>query len=393
MANEPTSYEDWAKGWLDYLGAPATGPDDPRVKVIEGWESVEAPPAQDFGNVGPTYNPLDVEYDKPYYNPLPGQGQWNTQGVSTFPNAAEGYEATTNFWSNPTDDPIIKALSNPKATQQEIANALYGGAFADSTVGSPANVDYVNSILQNAGINASYSGGPPGVLVTQNTPAAKDTYMQDPESISKAGVIGQILIQLDLVLNPTHTIKAPSTLEDIFTLGAAGAVYGVTDIAMIVATVIFRAFFVLGFLALLWVGIQQLTGGVAGRVLHAGGTPFRLLGKGATTAGRFYGTPIQRAREARLASGQELRSTEIAARAPERELRIARGQQQLAQAPSRLQAQQQAIAARQQMLATEPVRARQRARRLAIAQRNVALKERAEARRYGRSQQDFPEDE
>ena len=152
-------------------------------------------------------------------------------------------------------------------------------------------------------INVGY--GPQDVTGGQSSTdtTSPDTTNTGPQTFGEASTMGKILIQLDLILNPTHSIKAPGTLESLLTIGAADAVYGVSDVAMIVATVIFRGFFVLGFLALLWTGIQDLTEKRAGRV--AGGIAAPIKGTTGIIT-RQYGTGIQRKRESRLEGAADL---------------------------------------------------------------------------------------
>jgi hypothetical protein len=354
--SNPTTYLDWAYGWLNYLGAPATSPNDPRVKLIESWEQAEASEAQDFGpdpgkepSTG-THNPLDVEYSSKYWTSLPGQGEWNSEGVSTFPNAEEGYEATTNFFNVGVDKPIITALKNPNATDDQLESAMRGGAFETSDVQTLANQDYISNILTvfQGGVAQE---GPPNPNPISASVVQSPSYGSDPEGIKEAGTIGQILIQLDFILNPTHTIKSPDLVESILTLGIANAVEGTEELAMIIATVIFRAFFVLGFLALLWIGLQDLTGKRAGTVAHVAGAPIRAVTGTTNTAARFFGTPIQRRRESRLETTAERGERALTERTTGREERIKLGRSQMA-ATTRRQGKSIRHSARQLYLKT-----------------------------------------
>jgi hypothetical protein len=151
----------------------------------------------------------------------------------------------------------------------------------------------------NYPVNVGYGPAPvTGGTVTPSAPASTS-----PQTFGEASTLGKILIQLDLILNPTHSIQSPGTLESILTLGAADVAYGVSDVAMIVATVIFRSFFVLGFLALLWTGIQDITEKRAGRVASTATAPVTGV-TGAIT--HQFGTGIQRKRETRLEQTADL---------------------------------------------------------------------------------------
>ncbi len=218
-------------------------------------------------------------------------------------------------------------------------------------------------------INVGY--GPPVVT------GGKTTTNTGPQSFGAASTLGKMLIQLDLILNPQHSIQAPGTLESILTLGVADAAYGISDVAMIVATVIFRGFFVLGFLALLWTGIQDITEKRAGRVAGGIAAPIKgvagIIGSGTDR----YGTPIQRAREERLRAAAAVQAQGVAARSTIAESRAATTRS-VETRKTRRQTRQLAELGRKAELEAE--RQRLAAIRASVAQRSVAVKESREAR-------------
>ena len=180
------------------------------------------------------------------------------------------------------------------AYNQKSTSDLYA-AVAKSWGGDASYLpDYGIPNTSNSGLTFPINVGYGPSIVTGGKTTSPDTTNTGPQSFGAASTLGKILIQLDLILNPQHSIQAPGTLESILTLGVADAAYGISDVAMIVATVIFRGFFVLGFLALLWTGIQDITEKRAGRV--AGGIAAPIKGTtGAIT--HQFGTGIQRKRE------------------------------------------------------------------------------------------------
>ncbi len=187
---------------------------------------------------------------------------------------------------------------NLKSTSGDIYQAIAKSWGQDYLVAKDLGVPESTSGIAYP-VNVGYGPG----IVTGGSPSTPATYSSDPEGIKEAGTMGQILIQLDYILNPSHTIKQPGLVESILTVGTADVA---TDVATVVATVIFRAFFVLGFLALLWIGLQDLTGKRAGQVTGAATAPYRAVRGGVRGTTRLFGTPIQRKRETRLEQATEL---------------------------------------------------------------------------------------
>ena len=264
------------------------------------------------------------------------------------------------------------------AYNQKSTSDLYA-AVAKSWGGDASYLpDYGIPNTSNSGLtfptNVGY--GPPVVTGGKSSPG-QPAAPAGPQSFGAASTLGKILIQLDLILNPQHSIQAPGTLESILTLGAADAAYGISDVAMIVATVIFRGFFVLGFLALLWTGIQDITEKRAGRVAGGIAAPIKgvagIIGSGTDR----YGTPIQRAREERLRGAAAIQAQGVAARSTIAESRAATTRS-VETRKTRRQTRQLAELGRKAELEAE--RQRLAAIRASVAQRSVAVKESREAR-------------
>ena len=229
-------------------------------------------------------------------------GFFGLSDVASYPGGSPS-AALLKDTSSPSFEQQAEITASQIAHNEKTTSDLYA-AVAKSWGGDASYLpDYGIPNTSNSGLtfptNVGY--GPP--VVTGGKTTSPNTTNTGPQSFGEASTLGKILIQLDLILNPQHSIQAPGTLESILTLGVADAAYGISDVAMIVATVIFRGFFVLGFLALLWTGIQDITEKRAGRV--AGGIAAPITGvTGAIT--HQFGTGIQRKRENRLEGAADL---------------------------------------------------------------------------------------
>ena len=135
------SLEQWAAGFLQYIGAPATRPSDARVLFLEKWATVEG--TFYLGNVN---NPLDTEL------PEPGNGLWNSAGVRTYPTLTEGYEATLATIRQGIDAPMLAALKDVKSTVASLTAAL---SASDWTGYGPQSAD-------ESGYAGAVSRGPVG---------------------------------------------------------------------------------------------------------------------------------------------------------------------------------------------------------------------------------------
>jgi hypothetical protein len=238
-----------------------------------------------------------------YVNAESYGGYFGLGDTSTYPGGSPSHTLLTTTGS-PSFEEQAEIVASQIAYNEKTTSDLYA-AVAKSWGGDASYLpDYGIPNTSNSGLtfptNVGY--GPTTVTGGKSSPG-QPAAPAGPQSFGAASTMGKILIQLDLVLNPTHSIQSPGTLESILTLGAADVAYGVSDVAMIVATVIFRGFFVLGFLALLWTGIQDLTEKRAGRVAGIAAAPIKST-TGAIT--HQFGTGIQRKRESRLEGAADL---------------------------------------------------------------------------------------
>ena len=309
-------------------------------------------------------------------------GFFGLSDVATYPGGSPS-AALLKDTSSASFEQQAEITASQIAYNEKTTSDLYA-AVAKSWDGDASYLpDYGIPNTSNSGltfpttsVNVGY--GPP--IITGGKIITSPDTNTGPQSFGAASTMGKILIQLDLILNPTHTIKSPGTLESILTLGTADAAYGISDVAMIIATVIFRGFFVLGFLALLWTGIQDLTEKRAGRVAGGIAAPFT---KGASLIGSSIdrqGTPIQRAREERLRGSAAIQAQGIAARSTIAESRAATTRS-VETRKTRRQTRQLAELGRKAELEAE--RQRLAAIRASVAQRSVAVKESRESRISG----------
>ena len=231
--------------------------------------------------------------------------QAEEHGIGGYINSENygGFFGLSDVASYPGGSPSAALLQDTSSSSFEQQAEITASQIAYN---QKSTSDLYAAVAKSWGGDASYLPDY-GIPNTSNSGLGKttspDTTNTGPQSFSAASTLGKILIQLDLILNPQHSIQAPGTLESILTLGVADAAYGIGDVAMIVATVIFRGFFVLGFLALLWTGIQDITEKRAGRVAGGIAAPIKST-TGAIT--RQFGTGIQRKRESRLEGAADL---------------------------------------------------------------------------------------
>ena len=205
--------------------------------------------------------------------------QAEEHGIGGYINSENygGFFGLSDVASYPGGSPSAALLQDTSSSSFEQQAEITASQIAYN---QKSTSDLYAAVAKSWGGDASYLPDY-GIPNTSNSGLGKttspDTTNTGPQSFSAASTLGKILIQLDLILNPQHSIQAPGTLESILTLGVADAAYGIGDVAMIVATVIFRGFFVLGFLALLWTGIQDITEKRAGRVAGGIAAPIKSI--------------------------------------------------------------------------------------------------------------------
>ena len=141
-AAQPQTAEQWAAGFLEYLKAPATGPDDPRLLFLEAWENKEADV-----QTNPT-NTLAIENNEGLKS-----SNFNSSGVKTFGNVTDGYVALHKYLINQGLTGMLQQLTNPSSTVQSLGQALADANWEGSA--TPAaradSLSYANDVVSAAG--------------------------------------------------------------------------------------------------------------------------------------------------------------------------------------------------------------------------------------------------
>ncbi len=170
-----TNVEQWAEGFLQYLGHPATSVNDPRLKFLIAWDTHE-------GDVqsNPT-NGLAIEDGGP---------TMSGSKVSAFKNIQDGYVALHKYLVNNGITGVLQGLTNPASTVESLTHALAGANWEGSATpeARAASLNYANSVGQAAGgttivqpLKVGGTGAPPattpGALgVAQQTLGMKENY-------------------------------------------------------------------------------------------------------------------------------------------------------------------------------------------------------------------------
>lgn len=145
----------WAEGYLKYIGAPATGADDSRVKFLAAQAMHEGTAAKN--------NPLAIEDGGK--DGLPG----NT-AISQFTSVEEGYKALANYMS--TNSPqYFTTLRTSNTNTDSLTKALAGAEWEGSA--TPAAKTASASYAQAVGSAAGGVTGEAGAVNIPTQPAAQ----------------------------------------------------------------------------------------------------------------------------------------------------------------------------------------------------------------------------
>lgn len=248
MTTAPTNLQQWAMGYLAYIGAPAKSANDARVKFLEQWANEEG-----TYSIGNANNPLDIEQptgssasSNSWAASLPTSGLWNAQGVATYPDYSTGYAVTQHTMEQGFDLPIYNELQNPNATESSLQTALAKSNWTGAGQGAPANASYASSVTGVASSN-------PSANQSVNSQGTSSSGSQGP-TYTLTGLAG-LLQDIDKLLNPAG--PGVGTVTSLLTLGTADVASSVVGV---LETLVVRLMFAAGFMAITYLGVKTLTG-------------------------------------------------------------------------------------------------------------------------------------
>jgi hypothetical protein len=157
----PETPEEWAAGFLQYLGVPASGPTDPRLIFLTAWDTHEGD-----AQTNPT-NGLAIE---------DGGKTMSGSKVSTFKDVQAGYVALHAYLVKNGITNVIQGLKNPASTVESLGADLAAANWEGSQTpqAKAASAAYANAVITGAGgqAMAPLSGATGG---TGETVAQADT--------------------------------------------------------------------------------------------------------------------------------------------------------------------------------------------------------------------------
>ena len=218
----PTSEEQWAMDYLAWIGSPATGPNDPRVKFLSQWQSIEGNPPGS-ATFASEHNPLSTS------EPAQGSSSINRSNVQAYPNVQEGLQATQQTMQQGYDQPIFNALLNPASTEADLQAAL--GSSNWTGQGATANQNYASAVAGGGTGSASTSAGSTPTAVGKGTGflVSLQTLMKpDLAPTINGNVVGDIKSILGLpITDPAKIAMAVMTRGSFAILGAIMITAGV----------------------------------------------------------------------------------------------------------------------------------------------------------------------
>ena len=136
MAMTEAQAQQWAQGYLQFIGAPATTTSDPRVAFLTAQAVHEATDAAN--------NPLAIEA---------GGTTLAGSSVSQFANVQAGYKALTDYMTSRGVSGYLDALKNPATTTEQLTSALASANWEGSATpaAKKASLSYAQSVGAAAG--------------------------------------------------------------------------------------------------------------------------------------------------------------------------------------------------------------------------------------------------
>lgn len=160
----PETPEEWAAGFLQYLGAPASGPTDPRLIFLTAWDTHEGD-----AQSNPT-NGLAIE---------DGGATMAGSKVSTFKDVQDGYVALHAYLIKNGITNVIQGLKNPNSTVESLGADLAAANWEGSATpqAKAASAAYANAVITGAGGQAMAPLANDGTATTGTgeTSAQEDT--------------------------------------------------------------------------------------------------------------------------------------------------------------------------------------------------------------------------
>lgn len=240
----PTSAEQWAMDYLQWIGAPATSSNDPRVQWLVAQQKQEGNYPGTY-NYSSEYNPLDTSM------PESGSRSVNSSNVQGYQNVQQGLLATEQTMSQSYDSPIFNALRNRGSTLADLQAAQSQSNWAGGGQSSQANQSYAADISKILG------KGIPSWLAVNQANATGGT------SGPGVGFLHSLQAVLNPDLAPSLGANVVKDIGNIFTLPATDAGKIALAITSRGGFFIIGGLMVLGGAALLFV---NLSGGASGPV-------------------------------------------------------------------------------------------------------------------------------
>ena len=152
MALTQQQAQQWAEGYLAYIGAPATSTSDARVSFLAAQAMHE--------NTNAANNPLAIEA---------GGKTLAGSKVSQYGSVEDGYAALTEYMNSRGVSGYLGALKNPSSTNAQLTSALAAANWEGSATAKAkaASVSYADSV---GGLASGASGEVGAVNIPTSTP-------------------------------------------------------------------------------------------------------------------------------------------------------------------------------------------------------------------------------
>jgi hypothetical protein len=156
MAMTEAQAKSWATGYLKYIGAPATGANDPRVAFLTAQAMHEGTAAKN--------NPLAIEAGG-------GDGLPGNTAISQFSSTQDGYKALADYMTSNSPE-YLTTLRTSNTNTASLTDALKGAEWEGSATpaAKTASASYADAVGSAAGGTTT---GEPGAVTIPSQPADK----------------------------------------------------------------------------------------------------------------------------------------------------------------------------------------------------------------------------